>query len=136
MWFVVVSWPANSSRMQVATSSSSVRRSPSSSRRCTSSLIRSARGVRRRSSISSRKKPAISCVAASAVSYFSGEVRDEPMNSAMSSLMRLTRASSERSTPSRAMITRQGSGPAKSVMKSNSVRAPMPSISQAAMSST
>ena len=50
--------------------------------------------------------------------------------------MRLTRASSERSTPSRAMITRQGSGPAKSLMKSNSVRSPRPSINHSAMSAT
>ena len=61
----------------------------------------------------------MACVAACAVSYFSGDTRDEPMNSAMSSDSCFIRPRSSRGTPSMAMITRQGSGPANSAMKSN-----------------
>ena len=86
--------------------------------------------------MSARKNAAISCVAASAVAYFSEDVRDEPMNSAMSSDMRFTCASASRGTPSIAMITRQGSGPANSAMKSNSSRPSTRSSSEAAIAST
>ena len=57
------------------------------------------------------------------------DMRELPMNSAMSSDMRFTFASSSRGTPSIAMITSAGSGPAKSAMKSISSRAPMRSSS-------
>ena len=70
------------------------------------------------------------------MSYFSGAMRELPMNSAMSSDSRFTIASSSRGTPSIAMITSAGSGPAKSAMKSISSRAPMRSSSQATSSST
>ena len=103
--------------MQLPTSSSSLKRSPSTSS-ATICVSRSACGCARRSSIWRRKYAAISCVAACAVSYFSRDVRDEPMNSAMSSDSRLTSARSLCGTPSIAMITRHGSGPAKSAMKS------------------
>src|SRR3989441_693732 len=84
IWCVVVSCPANSRSTQVATSSSSLRRSPSSSR-LTSSVSRSCRGSARREVISSRNRCAISWVAASARPYFSGVSRALPMKSAISS---------------------------------------------------
>ena len=85
--------------------------------------------------INSQKKPAISFVALSAMSYLSGDMRELPMNSAMSSDMRFTFASSSFGTPSIAMITSAGSGPAKSATKSISLRAPMRSSSHCVSSS-
>ena len=87
---MVVSCPAKSSRMQVATSSSSDRRSPASSS-ATSSLSRSRCGDARRAVMSSRNRSAISRVAAPARWYFSGASRALPINSAISSDRRFRR---------------------------------------------
>ena len=70
------------------------------------------------------------------MSYFSVAMREEPINSAISSDMRFTCARSSRGTPSIAMMTSAGSGPAKSATKSMSRRSPMRSNSHATSSST
>ncbi len=128
---VVVSWPANSRSIAVATSSSSLNRS-CSSRAAIRRLKRSLPGSARRFPISSRNSAAIATAPRCARAYLSGVARAVPMNSMMSSDHALTSYRRSCGTPIIAMITSAGSGIVKSATRSASLL-PARSVSNLSM---